>query len=421
MKETISVTGLGYVGLPLAVALADHFNVIGFDIDGQRVKELILGDDRNKELTHKDLIKEHLEFTSQAKKLAQATFHIIAVPTPVDESNRPDLSILLKATETVAAYVKPNDMVVFESTVYPGATIEECLPIIEQYLDDHFHIGYSPERINPGDREHTIDKVVKIIASTSPEGLARMRNVYGAICKAGLHEAPSIQVAEAAKVLENTQRDINVALMNEFAIICDRLGLDTLDVLAAAKSKWNFLPFTPGLVGGHCIGVDPYYLIEKSEKMGYTPQFLKTCRRVNDGMGEFIAQKGMKALSRNKYGWPKNPRATVMGFTFKENCPDVRNSKVADIVHELRAFGFDVQISDPLANSHEVFEEYGFSLVPQDELLPCNLLVIANAHNEYKKMSIEDFIPLVIAGGVVVDVKGILPKSLFTPFLTVRI
>lgn len=415
MQEIISVTGLGYVGLPLAVKLADHFKVIGYDIDRLRIKELVVdGRDRTREVGPQDLFKDGLRFTSRSLDISEATFHIIAVPTPIDEANRPDLKSLLLASETVGRALKHGDMVVYESTVYPGATEEDCIPVLESAsgleAGRDFKVGYSPERMNPGDREHGLAEVVKVIAAQDGEGIERMQLVYGSSVKE-LYVAPSIRVAEAAKIIENTQRDVNVALMNEFAIICDKIGIDTLDVLKTAATKWNFAPFRPGLVGGHCIGVDPYYLIEKAERLGYNPQMLKSCRRINDGMGKFIAQKAIKTLAR-RGGLPMRPIATILGFTFKENCPDVRNTKVMDIVAELSQFGFTVQVCDPLADCDQVFEDYGVQVKRNpNSLSRADIVVIATAHDDYKRISTDSLREILEIGGVVVDVKGVLSED----------
>lgn len=418
--EIVSVVGLGYVGLPLASALADHYHVIGFDVDLQRIKELSMGVDRTGELpVAQQLLKRRLDFVWQPESLKDATFHIIAVPTPIDEANRPDLTALFSATRTVGAALKKGDMVVYESTVYPGCTEEDCVPILEEVsglkCGVDFLLGYSPERINPGDREHTLDKVTKLISAQCQEGQLRIGSVYSKICTS-LHCTRDIKTAEASKIIENTQRDVNIALMNEFAIICDKMGVDTHEVLRAAATKWNFNRYFPGLVGGHCIGVDPYYLIEKSERLGYNPQMLKACRRINDGMGKFIAHKAIKTMVK-RGGLPLRPVATVLGFTFKENCPDIRNTKVIDIIAELRQFGFEVQVHDPVCHRESVFEEYGVEVSKTLYDMPkADVLIIATAHDEYRKMTTSEVSALIEIGAPIIDVKGILSDEIRNAF-----
>jgi len=339
VKRIISVIGLGYVGLPVAVAFGKKNRTIGFDVNAERIRELQEGHDRTGEVTSEELAETDLLFTDSIDELRKADFHIIAVPTPVDDAKRPDLSILLKASETVAKALKKGDIVVYESTVYPGATEEDCVPVLERVsgltFGSDFTVGYSPERINPGDKEHTFTRIMKVVSGSDTATLDVVASVYESVVTAGVHRAASIKVAEAAKVIENTQRDLNIALMNELALIFDRLGIDTLDVLEAAGTKWNFLPFRPGLVGGHCIGVDPYYLTHKAEKIGYIPQVILAGRRINDGVGKFIAQRTIREMIRagqNILG----ATVTVLGLTFKEDCPDIRNSKVIDIIRELQ-------------------------------------------------------------------------------------
>ena len=373
MNRKISVIGLGYVGLPVAVAFGKKNRTIGFDVNAERIRELQEGHDRTGEVSSEELAKTDLAFTNSIDELRKADFHIIAVPTPVDDAKRPDLSILLKASETVAKALKKGDIVVYESTVYPGATEEDCVPVLERVsgltFGSDFTVGYSPERINPGDKEHTFTKIMKVVSGSDSATLEIVASVYESVVTAGVHRAASIKVAEAAKVIENTQRDLNIALMNELALIFDRLGIDTLDVLEAAGTKWNFLPFRPGLVGGHCIGVDPYYLTHKAEKIGYIPQVILAGRRINDDVGKFIAQRTIREMihaGQNILG----ATVTVLGLTFKENCPDIRNSKVIDIIRELQDYGINVQVHDPLADPLEVEHEYGLKMVPFEELQP---------------------------------------------------
>ena len=349
-ERIISVIGLGYVGLPVAVAFGKVRRTIGFDINPLRISELQAGFDRTGEVTGTDLQNSDIAFTDKVAELAGADFHIVAVPTPVDEAHQPDLTLMYKASETVGRALKKGDIVVYESTVYPGVTEDECVPVLERVsglqCGRDFTVGYSPERINPGDKEHTFTKIKKVVSGQDAATLEIVARVYESVVTAGVHRATSIKVAEAAKVIENTQRDLNIALMNELALIFDRMGIDTNEVLEAAGTKWNFLPFRPGLVGGHCIGVDPYYLTHKAEKIGYIPQVILAGRRINDGMGKFIAQRTVKEMIHAGHNVLGN-RVTVLGLTFKENCPDLRNSKVIDIIRELQDYGIDVQVCDP--------------------------------------------------------------------------
>ena len=408
-SRIISVVGLGYVGLPVAVAFGKVRRTIGFDINQTRIKELCDGIDRTDEVTAEELAAADILFTDRIEDLKVANFHIVAVPTPIDEANQPDLSLMCRASETVAAALKPGDIVVYESTVYPGVTEEECLPILERISGlkggVDFKVGYSPERINPGDKEHTFTKILKVVSGQDAETLDVVADVYSSVVTAGVFRASSIKVAEAAKVIENTQRDLNIALMNELALIFDRMGIDTGEVLAAAGSKWNFLKFSPGLVGGHCIGVDPYYLTHKAEKLGYIPQVILAGRRINDGMGKFVAQRAVKEII--KAGHPVlGSVVTVLGLTFKENCPDLRNSKVIDIIKELQDYGMEVQVCDPLADHEEALHEYGVNLVPRSELKPAVAVVAAVAHSEYRDLSAAALIGMMVQNPVLVDVKG---------------
>ena len=409
-ERIISVIGLGYVGLPVAIAFGKVRRTVGFDINGTRIAELRAGKDRTGEVSAAELSSADIVFTDSIAELRQANFHIVAVPTPIDRANQPDLRLMYRASETVGAALKPGDIVVYESTVYPGVTEEECLPILERVsklkAGIDFCVGYSPERINPGDKEHTFTKIKKVVSGQNAQTLDVVAEVYGSVVTAGVHRASSIRVAEAAKVIENTQRDLNIALMNELALIFDRLGIDTGEVLAAAGSKWNFLKFTPGLVGGHCIGVDPYYLTHKAEKVGYIPQVILAGRRINDGMGKFIAQRAVKEIIRA--GHPVlGCVVTVLGLTFKEDCPDLRNSKVIDIIEELHDYGIHVQVSDPLADPQEALHEYGVTLVPGAELKPAVAVVAAVAHAAYRGFTVAELAALMGENPVLVDVKGL--------------
>lgn len=411
----ISVVGLGYVGLPVAVAFGRHQRTVGFDISPVRIAELERGEDSTNEVESAELTASDIHFTSNPEDLKAADFHIVAVPTPVDEAKRPDLTPVLKASETVGAQLERGDIVVFESTVYPGATEEDCVPVLERMsgltAGVDFFVGYSPERINPGDKEHTFTKITKVVAGQTPEILEIVAAVYESVVTAGVHRAATIRVAEAAKVIENTQRDLNIALMNELALIFNKMGIDTRDVLAAAGTKWNFLPFDPGLVGGHCIGVDPYYLTHKAAIMGYSPQVILAGRAINDGMGRYVANELVK-LMINDGVTVKGATVTVLGFTFKENVPDLRNTRVIDIVEELRTFGVNVQIHDPEADPHEAEEEYGVTLTEAEALAPAAAVVFAVPHAAY----LDRGWPLV-AGcleggrGAVADVKARLPRE----------
>lgn len=413
MNRAVSIIGLGYVGLPVAVAFGMMNRTIGFDINRERIRDLKNKLDRTGEVTSEDLDRTDILFTDRIEDLRFADFHIVAVPTPVDEANQPDLSLLQKASETVGKALKRGDIVVYESTVYPGVTEDVCVPVLENAsglkCGADFTVGYSPERINPGDREHSFTKIKKVVSGQDPATLEAVARVYESVVTAGVHRAPSIRVAEAAKVIENTQRDLNIALMNELALIFERLGIDTGDVLAAAGTKWNFLPFRPGLVGGHCIGVDPYYLTHKAEKIGYIPQVILAGRRINDGMGRFIAQRTIREMihaGHNILG----SIVTVLGLTFKEDCPDIRNSKVIDIIRELEEYGVKVQIHDPLADPKEVNHEYGLDLVPMDNLIPASAIVLAVAHREFRNMPLSSYGAL-LSGSVLIDVKGVFERD----------
>ncbi|UFS68646.1 nucleotide sugar dehydrogenase [Geomonas sp. RF6] len=414
-ERIVSVVGLGYVGLPVAVAFGKVRRTVGFDINAARIAELKAGKDRTAEVTADDLAAADILFTDSVEDLRAADFHIVAVPTPVDSANQPDLTPVLRASRTVGKALKPGAIVVYESTVYPGVTEEECVPILEQesglLCGRDFTVGYSPERINPGDKEHTFTKIKKVVAGQDAATLEIVASVYESVVTAGVHRASSIKVAEAAKVIENTQRDINIAFMNELSLIFDRMGIDTAEVLEAAGTKWNFLRFTPGLVGGHCIGVDPYYLTHKAEKLGYHPQVILAGRRINDGMGRFIAQRTIKEMIRGGRS-VVGATVTVLGLTFKEDCPDIRNSKVVDIIAELNDYGLRVQVHDPLADRAEALHEYGVELTPLDRLEPAAALIVGVAHKEYRALAPSDLCALAEEGAVLADVKGIFDPSL---------
>lgn len=413
--RTISVIGLGYVGLPVAVEFGRSRPVIGFDVDTQRIAELRDGRDRTNEVEGQDLAVADVLFTSDPSDLEKADFHIVAVPTPVDGANQPKLTAVLRASETIGQRLKRGDIVVYESTVYPGATEEDCVPVLEKEsglkCGVDFFVGYSPERINPGDRKHTFKKITKVVSAQNDEILEIVARVYGSVVTAGVHRAPSIKVAEAAKVIENTQRDLNIALMNELALIFNRMGIDTRDVLRAAGSKWNFLPFDPGLVGGHCIGVDPYYLTHKATTIGYIPQVILAGRSINDGMGKYIGQQVVKQLI--KAGENVNGSiVTVLGLTFKENVPDLRNTRVIEIVKELIEYSINVQVFDPLADAAEAKKEYGIDLVDEQDLKPAQAVVLAVPHDQFLQKGWSGITPLLDSRhGVVIDVKAQLSRD----------
>ena len=409
--------GLGYVGLPVALAFSRKFPTIGFDINTRRVDHLSRGRDDTGEVTEEELRASRLRFTTSLEDLRGTTFFVVAVPTPIDQNHRPDLRPLVSASETVGKVLEKGAVVVYESTVYPGVTEEVCAPVLERIsklkAGVDFKLGYSPERINPGDREHTFERITKVVSGQDAATLARVAGAYGAVVKAGVHCAPSIKVAEAAKVIENTQRDLNIALMNELALIFDRLGIRTRDVLDAAATKWNFLRFQPGLVGGHCIGVDPYYLTTKAEELGYQPQVILSGRRINNGVGAFVAQRTMKMLS--KAGVPlSQAKVGILGLTFKENVPDLRNSRIPDIVNELTEFGLRPLVHDPLGNPEEAREEYGVVLCDWADLTGLDAMVLAVPHKKYMEMmASRGLLGMVRDGGVVVDVKSALdPDSM---------
>ncbi len=412
MAERIAVIGLGYVGLPVALAFAAKFpNTIGFDIDRRRIEALQAGDDWTGECEPAVLAASTIRFSADPADLADATFFVVAVPTPIDANNQPDLRAVQGASRTVGGALKAGDVVVYESTVYPGVTEEVCGPILAEIsglaAGEDFHLGYSPERINPGDKLHTIEKITKVVSGDDAATLDRVAVVYGAIIEAGIHRASSIKVAEAAKVIENTQRDLNIALMNELALIFDRLGIPTRDVLAAAGTKWNFLPFTPGLVGGHCIGVDPYYLTAKAQAVGYHPEVILAGRRINDSMAAYVGQRMVKLLAGHGHGI-KGARVGILGLTFKENVPDLRNSKVPGIAAELRDFHIDVLVHDPMADAAEAEHEFGLTLSDLAAFRDLDGLVLAVAHNAYRNRPPAELLAMVKPGGVVIDVKSML-------------
>jgi UDP-N-acetyl-D-glucosamine/UDP-N-acetyl-D-galactosamine dehydrogenase len=416
--EQVAVIGLGYVGLPLAVALARKHSVVGFDIASARVDALKRGEDRTNELTPQDLAAVELQLTSDPKDLAGRHIYIVTVPTPIDRANRPDFTALLSACTIIGPALSPGAIVVFESTVYPGVTEEVCAPALEKAsgltAGIDFKLGYSPERINPGDKQNTIEKIVKVVAGQDNETLDRLANLYGSIIEAGIHKAPSIKVAEAAKVIENTQRDVNIALMNEVSRICDLLEIRTADVLAAAGTKWNFLKFYPGLVGGHCIGVDPYYLTAKAEQLGYHPQVILSGRRINDGMGCFVAQKLVKMLASADLP-VRSARIGILGFSFKENVPDIRNSKVIDIYEELRAFGLKPMVHDPLADPEDIRSHYGVELTELDGFRDLHALILAVPHDGYAQFDADAIGERLVKGGIFIDIKSTVDPAQLRP------
>lgn len=412
MKK-IAILGLGYVGLPLAVAFGEKREVVGFDINTKRIAELKDGVDFTREVSREELAaSEQLSFADSLDGIADCQIYIVTVPTPIDEYKTPDLTPLVKASESVGKVLKQGDIVIYESTVFPGATEEVCVPVLEKVsgmvFNKDFFAGYSPERINPGDKEHRVTTIMKVTSGSTPEIAEEVDALYAGIITAGTHKASSIKVAEAAKVIENTQRDLNIALMNELSMIFARLGIDTHEVLAAAGTKWNFLPFKPGLVGGHCIGVDPYYLTHKAQAIGYHPDIILAGRRVNDNMGPYAAAELIKAMIKRGHTIATS-RVLVMGLTFKENCPDLRNTRVIDVVKELRDFGCDVDVTDYWADSAEAEHEYGISLVKNPEKGKYDAVFLAVPHNDYAAMSAEDLRSYANNNGVLFDLKGVLP------------
>ena len=411
----IGIIGLGYVGLPLAVYLARHFAVLGFDIDRERVAELSRGIDRTHEVNEEDFARAtRLTYSAEVESLRDANFYIVTVPTPVDQAKRPDLSALLSASRLVGSVLGRGDVVVYESTVYPGATEEVCVPELEKAsdltLNRDFFAGYSPERINPGDKTHRLTAIVKVTSGSTPEAADLIDAVYATVITAGTHRASSIRVAEAAKVIENIQRDVNIALINELAMLFKQLGLETREVLEAAGTKWNFQPFRPGLVGGHCIGVDPYYLTHKAEQIGFHPQMILAGRRINDGMAAFVANDVIKTMLKRKQSIDR-ARILVMGFTFKENVPDSRNTKVADLVRTLRDFVAEVVVYDPMADAELARHEYGLSVANELPKGPFDAIIVAVKHEPIARMGEAGIKGLLAPGGLIYDLKGVLPPS----------
>ncbi|WP_458699900.1 Vi polysaccharide biosynthesis UDP-N-acetylglucosamine C-6 dehydrogenase TviB [Sulfurospirillum sp. 1307] len=411
MKDKIAIIGLGYVGLPLAVEFAKKYEVVGFDIYQKRIEELENAHDKTLELTSeqlKEAISNGIKFTSKLEDISTCNIYIVTVPTPIDKNKRPDLTPLLKASESIGKVLKKDDIVIYESTVYPGATEEDCVPVLEKFsglkFNQDFFCGYSPERINPGDKKHTVTKILKVTSGSTPKIAKKVDELYKSIITAGTHKAPSIKVAEAAKVIENSQRDINIAFVNELALIFNKLGIDTNAVLKAAGTKWNFLPFKPGLVGGHCIGVDPYYLTHKAQEVGFHPEIILAGRRINDSMGIYVANQVIKLMIK-KGQKIEGSKVLVLGITFKENCPDIRNSRVIDVIKELKEFGCNVEVQDPWADKDEVKREYNLDLIQnaQINIQNYNAVVLAVAHDEFKSLDIKTN-----QNQVIYDIKGIL-------------
>lgn len=411
----LAVIGLGYVGLPLAVEFGKKRDVLGFDINPRRIAELSSGIDNTLEVEPQELkTAAQLRYTSDASELAQANVYIVTVPTPIDEYKRPDLTPLIRASETIGKVLKRGDIVIYESTVYPGATEEDCVPVLERVsglrFNEDFFAGYSPERINPGDKVHRLPSIRKVTSGSTPEIADVVDALYSEIITAGTHKAASIRVAEAAKVIENTQRDVNIALINELTLIFNKLGIDTLDVLEAAGTKWNFLPFRPGLVGGHCIGVDPYYLTHKAQSIGYHPEIILAGRRLNDGMGAYVASQLVKSMTK-KCIQVQGSRVLIMGLAFKENCPDLRNTRIVDIVHELAEYDVNVDVFDPWVDAEEAHKEYGIKPITQPEMGQYDGIVLAVAHDEFKNMGAEKIRALGKAPHVLYDLKYILDRN----------
>ncbi|TKA89477.1 nucleotide sugar dehydrogenase [Guyparkeria sp. SB14A] len=411
----LAVVGLGYVGLPLAVAFAHRQSVIGFDIDAQRIEELSRGYDHTMEVESDELgvVSVNLTFTDQIEHLVDANVYVVTVPTPIDKYKRPDLSPLLSASRTVGQVLAPGDVVIYESTVYPGATEEDCVPVLEQVsgltLNQDFSVGYSPERINPGDKEHRVADIRKVTSGSTPEAAAFIDALYNRVIRAGTHLAPAIRVAEAAKVIENTQRDVNIALVNELAMLFNKMGIDTQAVLDAAATKWNFLPFKPGLVGGHCIGVDPYYLTQKAQEMGYHPEMILAGRRTNDGMGEYVAAQVVQLMTKHRLQ-VVDSKVLILGLAFKENCPDLRNTRVVDVVHHLEQYNVDVHVHDPWVDAAEARHEYGLELDPAPAPGTFDAVVVAVAHDQFKALGASGIRRMLQPEGVIYDIKHILPR-----------
>lgn len=415
-REKLSVVGLGYVGMPLAIAFGKKADVIGFDINEKKVELYKSGIDVTNEVGDEEIRRSTVDFTSEEKRLREAKFHVVAVPTPINEDKTPNLNPLKGATKTVGRNLTKGSIVVYESTVYPGVTEEVCIPILEEEsgmkCGQDFKVGYSPERINPGDKKHRLENIVKVVSAVDEESLDIISKVYELVVDAGVHRAESVKVAEAAKVIENSQRDINIAFMNELSIIFNKLNIDTNAVLEAAGTKWNFLNFAPGLVGGHCIGIDPYYLTYKAEQTGYHSQIILSGRKINDGMGKHVAEYTVKNMIKADKQ-VKGSRVAIMGLTFKENCPDVRNTKVIDIINELEEYGIEVLVVDPAADAEEVYNEYGIKLRNVDEIENIDAVIFAVAHDEFKSLTLENIFKLYNGsnGKVLIDVKGIFEKE----------
>jgi len=413
-QTIVAVVGLGYVGLPLAITFGTKMRTIGFDVNEETIKKYQQGIDPNEEVDALGFaLATHLEFTAEPNRLGEADFIVVAVPTPIDNASQPDLSMVIGAAKMVGQHMKKGAVVIFESTVYPGVTEDVCVPILEEHSGltwkNDFHVGYSPERINPGDKDHTLTKIVKVVSGDDAQTIEAVASLYGAIIEAGVFRAGTIKEAEAAKVIENTQRDLNIALMNELAVIFDRLQIDTKNVLEAAGTKWNFLPFRPGLVGGHCIGVDPYYLTYKAETVGYHPEVILAGRRINDSMGKFIAEKTVKMMMKAQV--VSSGRVGILGMTFKENCPDLRNSKVIDIIDEFRAYGLEVKVFDPRADPFDAKREYGITLCPWEELSDLGALILAVPHKELLTRSVADLVGTLTIHGCLIDVKSVLDTA----------
>ena len=409
--EKIAIIGLGYVGLPLAHAFSSKYKVVGFDIAQWRIDELRAGIDRTLELSKeqvKESIEQGMEFTNIIEEIRDCNIYIVTVPTPIDKHKKPDLTPLLKASETIGSVLKKDDIVIYESTVYPGATEEDCVPVLERIsglkYNQDFYCGYSPERINPGDKEHTVTKILKVTSGSTPQIGEKVNDLYASIITAGTHLAPTIKVAEAAKVIENSQRDINIAFVNELSMIFNRLDINTNDVLSAAGTKWNFLPFKPGLVGGHCIGVDPYYLTHKAQEVGYNPEIILAGRRLNDNMGIYVANQVIKLMIKKGQTIVK-AKVLVLGITFKENCPDIRNSRVIDVIRELQDFNCDVDVADYWADREEVKREYGIELIDELNLDSYTTIILAVSHNRYRELKLDN------DRQTIFDIKSVLDKA----------
>jgi UDP-N-acetyl-D-glucosamine/UDP-N-acetyl-D-galactosamine dehydrogenase len=411
----IGMIGLGYVGLPLAVEFGRHYPTVGFDINKHRISELQSGNDHTLEVSTEELSQAtHLTYSANIDDIASCNFYIVTVPTPINEHKQPDLTPLEKASDLLGKVIKSGDIVIYESTVYPGATEEICVPILEKIsglkFNQDFYVGYSPERINPGDKQHRVTNILKVTSGSTPEIAEQVDQLYKSIITAGTHKASSIKVAEAAKVIENTQRDVNIALINELALIFNKLGIDTEEVLLAAGTKWNFLPFRPGLVGGHCIGVDPYYLTHKAQAIGYNPEVILSGRRINDSMGAYVVSQLIKLMLKKRIH-VQDAKVLIMGLTFKENCPDIRNTRIVDIVEELKTYGVSVDVYDPWVNSNEAFEEYAIRPINQPGLGKYDAMILAVAHQEFKEMPIQEIRAMGKAQSIIYDLKYLFPAD----------